>query len=61
MTDEPILCSACFDAVEAQRILAMIPQQTCERCGKKCLGYQTADLDGPRFNEFGIADRPTAE
>ena len=41
--DEPdvkVLCSSCFDQM-GNRILAIIPQQTCDICGKRCLGYQT--------------------
>lgn len=43
MTTEPtqVLCTTCFDEVGATRILAIEPRQTCERCGRVCLGYRT--------------------
>jgi len=36
-----ILCSECFDRRGCTRTLAIIPQQTCEGCGRLCLGYET--------------------
>jgi hypothetical protein len=36
-----VLCTTCFDALGCTRILAILPQRICDRCGKPCLGYQT--------------------
>lgn len=39
-TTKVILCSECFDNL-GKAILAIIPQQDCSNCGRKCLGYLT--------------------
>jgi hypothetical protein len=36
-----VLCTTCFGALGCTRILAILPQRICDRCGKLCLGYQT--------------------
>lgn len=39
--EEIVLCTTCFDDLNADRIISIEPRQVCAICGRQCLGYRT--------------------
>jgi Na+-translocating ferredoxin:NAD+ oxidoreductase RNF subunit RnfB len=37
-----ILCSGCYDDSNADGFNAILPQSTCAKCGRECLGYRVS-------------------